>query len=66
MDGSSAATQRDLVPVKLASAVWDGISMYKTTIANFPQTETCELLIIDRSIDLVRLKFFGLLFLSSL
>ncbi|GJS70700.1 protein transport Sec1a [Tanacetum coccineum] len=53
MDGSSAATQRDLVPVKLASAVWDGISMYKTTIANFPQTETCELLIIDRSIDLI-------------
>ncbi|XP_071688718.1 protein transport Sec1a-like [Rutidosis leptorrhynchoides] len=53
MDGSSAATQRDLVPVKLASAVWNCITMYKTTIPNFPQTETCELLIVDRSLDLI-------------
>ncbi|KAK1430345.1 hypothetical protein QVD17_13016 [Tagetes erecta] len=53
MDGTSAATFRDLVPVKLASAVWDSITMYKTTIANFPQTETCDLLIVDRSIDLI-------------
>ncbi|KAJ0603334.1 putative sec1-like protein [Helianthus annuus] len=53
MDGSSAATFRDLVPVKLASAVWNSISMYKTTIANFPQTETCDLVIVDRSLDLI-------------
>ncbi|XP_024996537.1 protein transport Sec1a [Cynara cardunculus var. scolymus] len=53
MDGSSAATLRDLVPVKLASAVWNCITMYKTTIPNFPQTETCEFLIVDRSVDLI-------------
>ncbi|KAL8263511.1 hypothetical protein R6Q59_021641 [Mikania micrantha] len=53
MDGSTAATFRDLVPVKLASAVWNSITMYKTTIANFPQTETCDLLIVDRSLDLI-------------
>ncbi|KAM0071106.1 putative sec1-like protein [Helianthus debilis subsp. tardiflorus] len=52
MDGSSAATFCDLVPVKLASAVWNSISMYKTTIANFPQIETCDLVIVDRSLDL--------------
>ncbi|KAI3756838.1 hypothetical protein L1987_56661 [Smallanthus sonchifolius] len=53
MDGSTAATFRDLVPVKLASAVWNSITMYKTTIPNFPQTETCDLLIVDRSLDLI-------------
>lgn len=53
MDGTSAATFRDLVPVRLASAVWDTISMYKTSIPNFPQNETCDLLIVDRSVDLV-------------
>ncbi|KAJ0891814.1 putative sec1-like protein [Helianthus annuus] len=53
MDGSSAATFRDLVPVKLASAIWNSISMYKTTIANFLQTETCDLVIVDRSLDLI-------------
>ncbi|KVH91196.1 Sec1-like protein [Cynara cardunculus var. scolymus] len=59
MDGSSAATLRDLVPVKLASAVWNCITMYKTTIPNFPQTETCEFLIVDRSVDLVPSKSGG-------
>ncbi|KAJ9556422.1 hypothetical protein OSB04_011036 [Centaurea solstitialis] len=53
MDGSSAATLRDLVPVKLASAVWNMITTYKTSIPNFPQTETCEFLIVDRSVDLI-------------
>ncbi|KAL7610833.1 protein transport Sec1a [Lactuca sativa] len=53
MDGTSAATFRDLVPVRLASAVWDTISMYKTSIPNFPQNETCDLLIVDRSVDLI-------------
>ncbi|KAI3752860.1 hypothetical protein L2E82_24899 [Cichorium intybus] len=52
MDGTTATTFRDLVPVKLASAVWDTISMYKTNIANFPQNETCDLLIMDRSLDM--------------
>jgi syntaxin-binding protein 1 len=39
-----------LVPSKLAAAIWDCISKYKA-IPNFPQTETCELLIVDRSVD---------------
>ncbi|RVW57755.1 Protein transport Sec1a [Vitis vinifera] len=45
------ATFRDLVPTKLAAAVWNSLEKYKSTIPNFPQTGTCELLILDRSID---------------
>ena len=45
---------RDLVCKKLAASVWDTISTYKSTIPNFPKNETCELLILDRSIDQVR------------
>ncbi|KAL8254030.1 hypothetical protein R6Q59_032251 [Mikania micrantha] len=51
--GSAEATFRDLVPKKLASAVYDHINTYKTTIPKFPATGTCELLILDRSVDLV-------------
>ena len=54
LDASTIATFRDLVPTKLAAAVWNTITTYKTTIANFPQTESCELLILDRTTDLVR------------
>lgn len=53
VDESAAATLRDSIPTKLASAVWNCISKYKSTVPNFPQTETCELLILDRSIDQV-------------
>ncbi|KAG6435675.1 hypothetical protein SASPL_100550 [Salvia splendens] len=42
---------RDLIPKKLAEAVWKHITTYKTSIPKFPTTETCELLIVDRSID---------------
>ncbi|KAK9668258.1 hypothetical protein RND81_13G045500 [Saponaria officinalis] len=48
---STMTTYRDLVPTKLASLIWNYLSKYKTTIQNFPQTETCDLLIVDRSID---------------
>ncbi|KAI9079948.1 hypothetical protein K1719_038194 [Acacia pycnantha] len=48
---SEQSTARDLAPSKLADQVWDIISKYKTSIPNFPQSETCELLIVDRSID---------------
>ncbi|XP_061371053.1 protein transport Sec1a-like [Gastrolobium bilobum] len=47
----STPTGRELVPTKLAEAVWDMVSKYKSTIPNFPQSETCDLLIVDRSID---------------
>ncbi|KAF2282668.1 hypothetical protein GH714_043778 [Hevea brasiliensis] len=46
----SAVIFHDTVPTKLAAAVWNNISKYKS-IPNFPQTETCELLILDRSVD---------------
>lgn len=47
------AAARDSVPTKLASAVWNIVSNYKSTIPNFPQSETCELIILDRSVDQV-------------
>lgn len=46
-------TYRDLVPTKLAANIWNSLTKYKANIANFPQRETCELLILDRSIDQV-------------
>lgn len=53
LDGTTTTTFRDLVPSKLAAAVWNIITTYKTLIPEFPQKETCELLIIDRSVDQV-------------
>ncbi|KAJ1413631.1 Sec1-like, domain 2 [Sesbania bispinosa] len=50
-DGSTPTASRALVPTKLADAVWELVSKYKSTIPNFPQNETCDLLIVDRSID---------------
>ncbi|GAV60235.1 Sec1 domain-containing protein [Cephalotus follicularis] len=49
-ESDASTTFRDLVPTKLATAVWNCLSKYKL-IPNFPQTETCELLILDRSVD---------------
>ncbi|XP_011656699.1 protein transport Sec1a isoform X2 [Cucumis sativus] len=51
LDDPTEASLRELVPTKLAAAIWNCISKYKTTIPNYPQSETCELLILDRSID---------------
>jgi len=53
IDASTLTTLRDLVPTKLAAAVWNSLARYKSMIPEFPQTETCELLIVDRSIDQV-------------
>ncbi|XP_055817442.1 protein transport Sec1a-like [Solanum dulcamara] len=50
-DESTATNFRELVPGKLATAIWNNISMYKSSIPNYPQKETCELLILDRSVD---------------
>ncbi|CAN1188838.1 Protein transport Sec1a [Linum perenne] len=47
---SEESTFRDSIPTKLATAVWNMVSQYKS-IPNFPQTETCELLILDRTVD---------------
>lgn len=48
----STETFRDSIPAKLAAGVFNNLLKYKC-IPNFPQTETCELLILDRSIDQV-------------
>lgn len=51
LDPTTVTTYRDLLPTKLAAYIWNNLTKYKTTIANFPQTETCELLVLDRSVD---------------
>ncbi|KAK1560169.1 hypothetical protein Q3G72_023139 [Acer saccharum] len=51
LDAMTMTTFRDLIPTKLAAGVWNHLVKYKQTVENFPQTETCELLILDRSID---------------
>ncbi|CAH9111953.1 unnamed protein product [Cuscuta epithymum] len=53
IDPTTMTTFRDLVPTKLAAAVWNCLVKYKSTLPHFPQTETCELLIVDRSVDQV-------------
>ncbi|KAG8382373.1 hypothetical protein BUALT_Bualt05G0070700 [Buddleja alternifolia] len=51
LDPTTVTTFRDLIPTKLAAGVWNCLMKYKAKIDNFPQSETCELLILDRSID---------------
>lgn len=51
-EDSSGANFRDLVPSKLAATISGMLMKYKS-IPNFPQRETCDLLIVDRSVDLV-------------
>ena len=53
LDPNTATTFRDLIPTKLAAAVWNCLLKYKETSPNFPTSETCELLILDRSVDQV-------------
>ncbi|XWS77201.1 hypothetical protein CRYUN_Cryun01aG0241200 [Craigia yunnanensis] len=50
---TSTASTRDLIPSKLAEAAWNCLLKYKT-IPNFPRTKTCELLILDRSVDQIK------------
>ncbi|KAG0585407.1 hypothetical protein KC19_2G009300 [Ceratodon purpureus] len=51
LDASTTTTARDLVPTKVAAVLWDKLMKYKASLLNFPQSETCDLLIVDRSID---------------
>lgn len=53
LDVTTMTTFSDLIPTKLAARVWDHLMQYKQKIENYPQTETCELLILDRSVDQV-------------
>nr|GMD75007.1 transport Sec1a [Ipomoea batatas] len=59
-DPTTMTTFRDLIPTKLAAAVWNCLTKYKSSLPHFPQTETCELLIVDRSVDQVPSKMGGL------
>uniref|UniRef100_A0A0D6QYN7 SNARE-interacting protein KEULE n=1 Tax=Araucaria cunninghamii TaxID=56994 RepID=A0A0D6QYN7_ARACU len=51
LDATTATTFRDLIPTKFAAALWNFLIKYKSTVPNYPQEETCDLLIVDRSID---------------
>ncbi|KAM5564242.1 SNARE-interacting protein KEULE-like [Rosa sericea] len=51
LDATTMTTFPDLIPTKLAAGIWDCLIKYKNTIPNFPVTESCELLILDRSVD---------------
>ncbi|PRQ26557.1 putative sec1-like protein [Rosa chinensis] len=51
LDATTITTFPDLIPTKLAAGIWDCLIKYKNTIPNFPVTESCELLILDRSVD---------------
>lgn len=48
---AATITAPDLVSTKLAAALWDRLMKYKSTLIGFPQFETCELVIVGRSID---------------
>ncbi|CAM6128065.1 unnamed protein product [Calypogeia fissa] len=50
-DYGSTTTARDLVPTKIAAGLWERLMKYKSSLQNFPQSETCELIIVDRSVD---------------
>eukprot|EP00898_Chlorokybus_atmophyticus_P002619 jgi/Chlat1/3358/Chrsp23S08819 len=51
--GASAdgASQRSMTCLRVAQALAERITYFKTSLPTFPQTGSCELLIVDRSID---------------
>ncbi|KAK6246576.1 hypothetical protein SCA6_009666, partial [Theobroma cacao] len=51
IDATTPTTFCDLIPTKLAAGVWNHLMKYKQIMPNFPQAETCDLLILDRSVD---------------
>lgn len=57
------ASANELIPSKLASAIWDRLTNYKSSIPNYPQKETCEFLILDRSVDQVNQRILAFLVL---
>ncbi|KAL0393392.1 UNVERIFIED_CONTAM: SNARE-interacting protein KEULE [Sesamum latifolium] len=59
LDAATMTTFRDLIPTKLAAAVWNCLMKYKNTLPDFPPSETCELLSL-RSIDQIPSKTGGL------
>ncbi|GMP48874.1 hypothetical protein CsSME_00016069 [Camellia sinensis var. sinensis] len=55
LDPTTLTTLRDRIPTKLVAGVWNCLVKYKADLLNFPQTKTCELLIVDRSVDQIAL-----------
>eukprot|EP00475_Leptophrys_vorax_P027310 TRINITY_DN3892_c0_g1_i1.p1 TRINITY_DN3892_c0_g1~~TRINITY_DN3892_c0_g1_i1.p1 ORF type:complete len:678 (+),score=65.01 TRINITY_DN3892_c0_g1_i1:64-2097(+) len=49
----SPQRMRELVPSKVAASLWAKLSKYKDSVPGFPRTDTCDLLIVDRSVDVV-------------
>ena len=47
----SPQRMRDMVASKLAATLWERICKYKTELQGFPQKDTCDLLIVDRTVD---------------
>eukprot|EP00897_Mesotaenium_endlicherianum_P003554 jgi/Mesen1/3226/ME000187S02389 len=50
---AQGARARDLVSTKVASALWDRIMKYRQGLPNYPARDSCDLLIVDRSVDVV-------------
>lgn len=54
MDASTATTVSELMPTKVAALLWDKLMKHKANIPfRFPQSATCELLIVDRCIETI-------------
>lgn len=64
-NSTATTTARDLVPTKIAAGLWERLMKYKSSLQNFPQSETCELIIVDRSVDPVFVPRFPLRFLRQ-
>ena len=47
----STQRMREMVPMKLAAALWDRLGKYKDALPGFPATDSCDLIILDRSVD---------------
>ncbi len=50
---TTSTITHDPITAKLANALWEQLMRYKVSTLEFPHMETCELIIVDRSIDLV-------------
>ncbi|CAK9199148.1 unnamed protein product, partial [Sphagnum troendelagicum] len=50
---TTSTITHDPITAKLANALWEQLMRYKGSTLEFPHMETCELIIVDRSIDLV-------------
>lgn len=52
-EANPATSGRDCAPLKLATALWERLLQYKA-LPNYPQSESCDLIILTRAADPVR------------